>query len=223
MARHHYNSFFALNDLLFNIMLGFAALFILAFLLINPIAKQGDVLVKAEFIIQMSWPDNRIDDIDLWVQRDDETPISYRNKYSNEMHLERDDLGTKNDMIMVDGKNKIIFANEETVTIRGIVPGNYYVGAHYYSDMEGAMVAKKETEPTKWATGPVDVEIVISKINPYSEVFRETSTLHRKGDIWNVIGFTINNEGNVTDIHSHSRNLGPSDSKSSSTSAYNRQ
>ena len=51
MKRIKYKSSVAFIDLLFNITIGLAMLFIVAFLLINPITKKGDVIVKAEFII----------------------------------------------------------------------------------------------------------------------------------------------------------------------------
>jgi hypothetical protein len=37
------------TDLLFNALLGFVVMFVLAFLLINPIAKSGAIDPKAEF------------------------------------------------------------------------------------------------------------------------------------------------------------------------------
>ena len=63
------------NDLLFNVLVGFVMLFVIAFLLINPITKKSDIPVKAEFLIVLSWPADAADDIDLWVQRDTEKPV----------------------------------------------------------------------------------------------------------------------------------------------------
>lgn len=195
----------AFNDLLFNILVGFVFLFVVAFLMINPVAKQGDILTKAEFVIQLTWDENRVEDIDLWVQRDDNTPVSYRDKKSNEMHLERDDLGTKNDTVIMNGSSVTILNNSETVTIRGIVPGDYYVGVHYYSEMTGY---KKHAE----RSDPVDIEatVTITKINPFSIVYHKKILLQREGDKANIIGFTVDEDGYITDRFDHSRNLGPS-------------
>ena len=55
-------------DILFNILIGFAFLFIVAFLMIKPESKKEDFDRKAEFIIVMEWDDTRKDDIDLYVQ-----------------------------------------------------------------------------------------------------------------------------------------------------------
>ena len=45
MNRDRYKTSIAFIDLLFNITIGLAMLFIIAFLLINPIAKKGDIIV----------------------------------------------------------------------------------------------------------------------------------------------------------------------------------
>jgi hypothetical protein len=63
------------NDLLFNVLVGFVMLFVIAFLLINPITKKSDIPIKAEFLIIMHWPNALADDLDLWVQRDSDKPV----------------------------------------------------------------------------------------------------------------------------------------------------
>ena len=52
-------------DLLFNILLGFAFLFIIAFLLIKPEAKKHDFERRAEFVVVLEWDHDASDDIDL--------------------------------------------------------------------------------------------------------------------------------------------------------------
>jgi len=63
-----YGSSVAFTDLLFNIVVGLAFLFLLAFILMNPIAKEKDIEEKSDFIIVMTWDDESGDDIDLWVR-----------------------------------------------------------------------------------------------------------------------------------------------------------
>ena len=53
------------TDLLFNALLGFTFLFLIAIMFMNPIAKQGNVSLKAEYIITITWPENRPDDVDV--------------------------------------------------------------------------------------------------------------------------------------------------------------
>lgn len=202
--RHHHNSNLAFNDLLFNVLVGFVFLFVIAFVLMNPIAKQGDILTKAEFVIQVDWGETRVEDIDLWVQRDDNVPVSYRHKKSSVMHLERDDLGIKNDIVVIDGSERILRTNSETLTIRGIVPGDYYVGVHYYSEMQGYKYSQKILDDRI-----VEVEVVVTKINPYSIVYKGKAILTQEGETANIIGFTVNENGTVVDRFSHTRNLGP--------------
>ena len=110
------------NDLLFNVLVGFVMLFVIAFLLINPITKKSDIPVKAEFLIVLSWPADAADDIDLWVQRDTEKPVGFSNRENTPLHLDRDDLGRTNDKVIIDGKATTINVNRETTTIRGIEP-----------------------------------------------------------------------------------------------------
>ena len=129
-----YKSTIGFIDILFNILVGFAFLFIVAFLLIKPEAKREDFDRKAEFIVVMEWDKERQDDIDLYVQDPSNTIVHFRNARANFMHLDKDDLGKRNDTIMVNGVEKIVKINREVVTIRGIVPGEYIVNVHYYSD-----------------------------------------------------------------------------------------
>ena len=63
-----YNSNLAFVDLLFNLILGFAFLFIVAFFLINDPTEDKDVEAKVEYMIIMDWDGDRDIDMDLWVQ-----------------------------------------------------------------------------------------------------------------------------------------------------------
>ena len=85
-------------DLLFNILLGFAFLFIIAFLLIKPEAKKEDFERRAEFVIVMEWNHEMPDDIDLYVQDPTGDIVSFRHPIVNFMNLDKDDLGYVNDI-----------------------------------------------------------------------------------------------------------------------------
>ena len=58
-----------LNDLLFNLLVGFVFLFVVAFLLINPPTKKEEAPKKAEYLIIIEWDEGINDDVDLWGQR----------------------------------------------------------------------------------------------------------------------------------------------------------
>ena len=63
--KNKYKSTIGFTDMLFNILLGFAFLFIIAFLLIKPEAKKEDFNRRAEFVVVMEWDEDAHGDIDL--------------------------------------------------------------------------------------------------------------------------------------------------------------
>ena len=182
-----YGSNLSFNDVLFNALLGFVVLFVLALLLINPITKKSDIPAKAEIMLTLEWDSEVADDIDIWVLGPVMgAPISFQNKHSGYMHLDRDDLGRSSDVMMIDGEKVIIKINREVVTMRGIAAGDYYINIHVYHK-------NKETGPTKYTVTLLDV-------NPYKEVYVMQGELHSRGDIVRLPGFTLNKEGEITDI-----------------------
>ena len=92
------------TDLLFNALLGFTYLFLIAIMFMNPVAKKGIVDPKAEYIITITWPDNNPDDIDTWIEDPNGNLIWFRNPEAGLVHLDRDDRGTANDTININGK-----------------------------------------------------------------------------------------------------------------------
>ena len=173
-------------DLLFNILIGFVFLFIVSFLLINPIAKRADIEVKAEFLITVFWPDNLEDDIDVYVEDPAGNLVWFKSREPGLMHLDRDDLGKRNDEVITAAGTIFIPENREIVTLRGIVPGEYVVNVHCYF---------------KIGEDSVPVTIQIDKINPYSVVLRQTVNLSTKGEEITVTRFSVNSKGKVTNIN----------------------
>ncbi|MGH6919114.1 MAG: hypothetical protein ACREJ0_15585, partial [Geminicoccaceae bacterium] len=145
----------AFTDLLFNALLGFVVMFVLAFLLINPVARTGAVDVKAEFLIALAWPDGRREDVDLYVEDPSGNLVWFRAREAGLMHLDRDDLGRSNDVIEVGGRTIVSPLNQEVVAIRGIQPGEYVVNLHLYRADGGQ---------------PVPVTVRVEKLNPKVEV-----------------------------------------------------
>lgn len=188
LTKDRYKSNIAFVDLLFNILIGFVFLFIIAFILINPVAKKSDIEKKAEFLVVMTWPDKNIDDIDLWLRDPAGNFIGFRTPSKGFSHLERDDLGEQNDMIFVNGEYLYLENNTETITIRGILTGDYNVSSHFY---RRKIEASKESIP---------VTVTVSKLNPYSIVYRQTINLDFEGDIKNFYTFTLDKDGAVVDI-----------------------
>ena len=182
--RYHTNLPFL--DLLFNVLIGFVFLFIVSFLLINPIAKRADIEVKAEFLITVFWPDNLEDDVDIYVEDPAGNLVWFKSREPGLMHLDRDDLGKRNDEIVTAAGTILFPENREIVTLRGIVPGEYVVNVHCYF---------------KIGEDSVPVTIQIDKINPYSVVLRQTVNLSTKGEEITVTRFSVNSKGKVTNIN----------------------
>lgn len=183
----------AFNDLLFNVLIGFVMLFVIAFLMINPIAKKADIPVKAEFMIVLEWDEDAHDDLDLWMQLDKNKPVGFTNREDTPLHLDRDDLGTTNDRIVVDGKVIFIKTNRETITVRGIIPGDYFVTVHMYSK--------------KAAVVPYTVTVM--KVNPFRQVYSLTGEFLVNREIQRLPAFTVDANGRVTSVFEHVRQIVP--------------
>ena len=187
------SSYDPFTDLLFNALLGFTFLFLVAIMFMNPIAKQGIIDPKAEYIITVSWPDFSPDDIDTWVEDPTGQLLWFRNPAVGLMHLDRDDRGMVNDTLNINGKVIENPLNQEVVTIRGIVPGEYVVNVHYYATQ---------------TRQPVKVNIRVDKVNPALEVvYYGTVTLEKRGDENTAVRFTIAPDGKVTNINHLQKHL----------------
>ena len=175
----------AFTDLLFNTLIGFVFLFFIAVIFISPAKDTGKVVLDAQYLIVVTWPDGSREDIDTWIEDPQANLTWFRNRAAGLVHLDRDDRGMLNDTIQVDGQSVENPLNQEVATIRGQVPGEYVVNIHYY-DSENP------------APPPVPVTVRIAKVNPvYKVVFNETLELRRKGDELTALRFTILRDGEV--------------------------
>lgn len=175
------------TDLLFNALLGFVVMFVIAFLLINPIAETGAVDNKAEFLISLTWPDGRREDIDLYVADPDGRLVWFRSREAGLMHLDRDDLGLGNDVIEVAGKKIVSPVNQEVVSIRGIAPGEYVVNLHLYRDHQGKAVP---------------VKVKVEKLNPKVQlVYYGDVTLIERGEERTAVRFSVTSTGEVRNVN----------------------
>ena len=186
-----YVSNVAFTDLLFNIVVGLAFLFLLAFILMNPIAKEKDVEEKSDFIIVLTWDDESGDDIDLWERDPGGRIVSFRNRGIGFMHLDRDDLGLSNDKVQgPDGRIVYVYRNKEVVSLRGYSEGTYLVNAHVYN--------KKLWKDGKMHRSNIKVELI--KLNPYSEVVQAEFVAVGRGQEFTAFHFTLNADGEVTKV-----------------------
>jgi hypothetical protein len=168
-------------------------LFFIALLVMNPEAKQGKVDVKAEFIITMSWPDSHPDDMDLYAQDPAGNIVWYHEREAGFMVLDRDDRGGLNNTITVNGRKLTSPIRQETVSIRGIVPGEYTVNVNHFLATTGA---------------PVPVSVKVEKINPAVEViYYDTLLFDHAGLEKTAIRFKVAENATVTDVNQRPKSL----------------
>ena len=185
--------FDAFTDLLFNALLGFAFMFFIAFILIKPEDATGKIDTNAEFMVTVTWPDEHSDDIDTYVEDAAGNLVWYHHREAGLMHLDRDDRGNYRDTILVDGKSISNPLNQETVTVRGIIAGEYVVNIFHYL-----------------ATTPdvVPVTVKIEKLNPKVTVlFYDTIDLDHTGQEETAARFVIDEDGTVMDVNTREKSL----------------
>ena len=177
-------------DLLFNILLGFAFLFIIAFLLIKPEAKKKDFERRAEFVVVMEWDNDASGDIDLYVEDPTSKQVSFRYHNHNYMHLDKDDLGAMNDTVVnADGSISTVKINREVVTIRGIIEGEYVINGHYYSERSFDKINPKKPAVT--------VKVELHKVNPYSIMWAGEKKFTHKGQEETFLRFRLDKDGKI--------------------------
>ena len=180
---YHSNTSFL--DILFNTLVGFVLLFIIAFLLISPVKKKKEIEQKAEYVITVTWPGDLGDDIDSWLEDPTENILYFGQKEIGLMHLDRDDLGTRNDQQLVPGVGIVNYPyNREITTIRGIMPGEYVFNIHLY---------RKSSKDKS-----IPVTVILEKLNPrvkllYSKVVTLTDHWEEK----TIIRFVLDVDGEV--------------------------
>ena len=173
----------AFTDLLFNALLGFAMMFIIAFMLISDPDEKGKVEAKAEMLITVRWPDQHPDDVDALIEGPQGEVVWYHNRDSGLMHLDRDDRGLLADRVTMDGKTVINPINQETVTVRALQSGEYTVNLLHYQSNYGE---------------PLPVTVKVEKLNPeVSLVHYGKIDLKGTGDEQTAVRFRLDSEGNV--------------------------
>lgn len=183
-------------DLLFNMLLAFAALFVMAFALINLNKDQNknNTESKAEFIIYISWPDDFDNDVDTYVEDPDGNLVCFTRREDGLMHLDRDDLGLSNDNIQLQSGQIIKYPhNKEMVTLRGALEGEYCINVHAYRFRDDR---------------PCVVTVQLDKLNPtYKLILIEKVTLNKNGDEKTVVRFKLNKKGEILSTNNMQKSL----------------
>jgi hypothetical protein len=180
-------------DLLFNLLLGYAFLFVISFLLIQPILKKAEVHTQAEFIITVTWPLDNPDDVDTWLEDPLGNIVWFSNKEAGLSHLDRDDLGNLNDTIYLSDGSTIKYPyNQEILTIRGFIGGEWTLNIHMY--------AKRDTTPTM-------VHIAMDKLNPNLKPILIKDIPLETNDEVTVARFEMSSNGDILSMNDMQKGL----------------
>lgn len=192
--RRVYHANRAFLDILFICLLVFMPLVIVAVIMMNekdPNKKVSEA--KAEYMIVVEWSPDRDDDIDTYVEDPNGKLVFFRRREDGLMHLDRDDVGWRNDRVRLpDGSYAEVKLNREVVSLRGIIPGEYVVNVHMYH--------MRSEDPT-----PITVRL--EKVNPYEFVTVKELTLEAVGREATAFRFTLDKDGKVTDLNEDEKRI----------------
>ena len=179
-------------DLLFNMVLLFFMTSILLAVSAKMENQKKNIQAKADFMITVTWPRDIMDDVDTYCQDPLGGLVHFQAKVAPLMHLDRDDLGGANDKVSTPFGDFEYKENQEVVTIRGFIKGDYTVNVHMYYKRD-----KK----------PCPVTVTIEKLNPFSMVFKKTVSLTKGGQEETICTFIVNEHGEVKEIRELSKPL----------------
>lgn len=169
-------------DLLFTVILGLAAMYMLQILLINPV-KNKSIDSRAVMLVVVTWDDKSADDVDVWVRNPHGAVVNWKGRDKKTFFLDRDDLGKTNDTIILpDGKRKIIRINRETVTFRTHIPGRYTVNLNMYKKVDST---------------PTNVTVEVIRVSPYLVIHKSSYKMTVVGEELTAINFNITKTGKI--------------------------
>jgi uncharacterized protein YfaP (DUF2135 family) len=185
-------------DLLLNLLMLFIVVSAVAVAKMNRPESGKSVDMKAELVIELSWPDGSLDDLDLWLLLPDGQRVGFNNKDVGVAALDRDDRGGFGD-VYVDTKGAVshlIRTNREVATIRANLAGRYVVNVHYYNDFESGELELEETDPS-----PNPVLVKLTKLNPkVVELINRRMEVGKVGSQRTAFCFELSDSGEVTHV-----------------------
>jgi hypothetical protein len=186
----------AFLDLLLNTALLFVCLFAMAFVHMRQPTDGGKAVdAKAEYIVEMTWPEGSIDDIDLWLLLPDGRRVGFTGKDAGLATLDRDDRGAFGDVFYDGEERKLIRSNREVMAVRGLAPGRYVVNVHYYGDFTEDMLGF----PDEWRRPDIPVKVKLTRLNPrVAEIGTNEVTLFAAGQQATAFAFEVDAEGAPT-------------------------
>ena len=98
-------------------------------------------------------------------------------------------------MVVIDGEEVVYPINQEIVTIRGTIQGEYVVNLYYYK---------------AYGTSPIPVSVKVEKVNPeFRLVFVDQVVLESEDAEKTVVRFTVTAEREIAGINRVPRMLTP--------------
>ena len=176
-------------DFLFNLLIVFIAISIVAVLHMRPPTKKQDSPRKAELMIEIEWNNESNNDIDIWLNGPEfSKPLHYSNKEMPPFLLDRDDVGLNSDkFIMTDGEElSYVYINREVLTMRGWPkPGEYFANLHFY---------KKSDDVVE------EVRLTISTLNPYKILARKTFKMDHHWQEIDAVSFEVTSDKKIKNV-----------------------
>lgn len=171
-----------------NILLVF--ILILAFSSITK--KTADESLSANVVYQlvMDWPGESQSDVDLWAKDPAGHIVGFNNREGGDgslISLAHDDLGSRNDLANKDKAGEVIRVNQEIISIRGLLPGEYIVNAHDYRHYPNEE--------------PIKVTCKLVKIKPFKEIITKEIILNIAGDEKTFFRFVVDSENNISETN----------------------
>lgn len=195
--KRKFNTAIAFTDMLFNILMGFFMLLMIALMIINPEKKKKDeispVEIKSNVMVEIEWPGNFLSDVDLFVQLPNNEIVYFSNKDIPGAQLDRDDRGTLTDKLrMPDGSYQIIRENWEHVFITKPIPGWYTVNIVMFSMKD---------------RGRVPVKVKVQKFKPYKLILHKREFLTYTKEEITQIRFKLDAKGMVVKTNNNFKSL----------------
>lgn len=149
-------------------------------------AKTDGIKPTAEYLITMTYPVDRDEDIDLWVVPPERRPVFYDSRQVGCTDLDRDSLGySTSTIVLADGSTARAPANIETTSIRCKDAGHFDVAVVYYSDHGHH-------------DGPMPVHVEVTGLNPnVRTVWAGDVRLDHVGQVINAVSFELDRDASV--------------------------
>jgi len=182
--KHHLSAWQVYSDQLLLILGYFMIMATLLILVPHQKQSHDGIKPKAEYLVTLTYDDNRNVDLDLWLHHGDCT-VYYNSRECRNISLDRDSRGAISNLV-IDSRTGIstLSPNQEVIALRARMPGDYLTAVNYYN-MEDSLV-------------PIDCTIELVKLNPAVEII---STVHLHLDhvkqTLNAINFHVDEDGSV--------------------------